>query len=64
MIEDIKDKKPIRVIYGGMDFGLYEYNEERTRYEGVIGWLSKEMILQALKDETYHIKLKRYEICN
>ena len=64
LIEDIKNKKPIKVIYGGNDFGLYEYNDERKRYEGCIGWLTKEMLTQAIQDKDYHIKLKRNEICN
>lgn len=58
LIEDIKNKKPIRIIYSGDDFGIYEYNEVKQRYEG-FGFLTLETIKKILKKEIDFIEIRR-----
>jgi len=58
IVDDIKNKKPIRLIYGGEDFGIFEYNETTKRYEGKIGHLTKETLLRAIKDKDYFIQVR------
>lgn len=58
VIEDIKNKKPIRVIYSGMDFGTYIYNEAKQRYEG-FGYLTIESLKKILKKEIDFIELRK-----
>lgn len=60
LIEDIKNRRKIRVICDGKDFGTYEYNEERQRYEG-FGFLTLESIKKILKKEIDFIEIRRIE---
>lgn len=60
LIEDIKNRKPIRIIYSGEDFGIYEYNEVKQRYEG-FGFLTLDAIKKILKCEIDFIKIRRIE---
>lgn len=59
LIDDIKNKKPINVIYDGKNYGYYYYNEKKERYEGVIGYLTLDQIKKVLKKEIDFIKLER-----
>ena len=54
----LKNKKDFRVIFDGDDFGIYKYNEETNRYEGFIGYLTLEGMLEAINTEDYFIKLE------
>lgn len=65
LIEDIKSKKPIQVICSGYDLGIYQYNEDKNRYEGM-GFLAIETIKDILRGEIDYIELRRIdnEICN
>ena len=58
LIEDIKNKKPIRVYILGNDYGIYEYNEAKQRYEG-FGFLTMESIKKILKKEVDFIEIRR-----
>lgn len=58
LIEDIKNKKPIRVYILGNDYGVYEYNEVKQRYEG-FGYLTMESIKKILKKEVDFIEIRR-----
>lgn len=60
LIEDIKNKKPIRVYILGNDYGIYEYNEAKQRYEG-FGFLTMESIKKILKKEVDFIEIRRIE---
>ena len=60
LIEDIKNKKPIRVYILGNDYGIYEYNEVKQRYEG-FGFLTMESIKKILKKEVDFIEIRRIE---
>ena len=57
LIEDIKSRRKIRIICDGKDFGTYEYNEERQRYEG-FGFLTLESIKKILKRNFRIIKIR------
>ena len=48
LIENLKNRNPIRVIFDGEDFGIYKYNEEKERYEGIIGYLTLDKIKMIL----------------
>lgn len=61
IVEDIKNKKPIRVIFDGKDFGIYTYNELTKRYEGIIGYLNKETLIRAIQDKDYSIQVRSVE---
>ena len=44
--EHLKKRFPFRVIYDGDDFGIYKYNSNKDRYEGIIGHIDlKEMVM-------------------
>jgi hypothetical protein len=58
LIEDIKNKKPIKVYILGNDYGVYEYNEVKQRYEG-FGYLTMESIKKILKKEVDFIEIRR-----
>ena len=59
LIEDLKNRNPIRVILDGDDFGIYKFNEEKERYEGIIGYLTLDKIKMILREEIDHIKIRR-----
>ena len=58
LLNNLKERKPFHVIYDGDDFGIYEYNEEKERYEGVIGHLKLKDMLEIIKDKENFIKLE------
>lgn len=58
LIEDIKNKRPIKVYILGKDYGVYEYNENKQRYEG-FGYLTMESIKKILKKEVDFIEIRR-----
>ena len=57
IIKDIQDRKPIRVIYDGEDYGEYIWKNER--YEGVIGYLTLDQLKKVLKKEIDFIEIRR-----
>ena len=58
LIENLKNRNPIRVIFDGEDFGIYKYNEEKERYEGIIGYLTLDKIKMILKKEINYIEIR------
>lgn len=59
LIENLKNRNPIRVIFDGDDFGIYKFNEEKERYEGIIGYLTLDKIKMILREEIDYIKIRR-----
>jgi len=59
--EDLELHKPFKVIYDGEDFGIYKYNPNKNWYEGVIGHIPMDKMLQAIVDQNYFIKLESVE---
>lgn len=59
--KDLELRKPIKLIYDGEDFGVYKFNEERNRYEGIIGYLDIETIIRAIRDKDYFIQVRSIE---
>lgn len=55
------DLKPIRVIIDGEDFGLYIFNKESQRYEGIIGHINIADIAKIISKDTSvnHIKIQQ-----
>lgn len=62
LIIDIKKGKPIRVYLEDLDMGIFTYNPEHKRYEG-IGYLTFDFIKEILKEEPYNcfIKIERVD---
>ena len=58
MIEDLKQRKLIKVILDGLDIGVFKFNESNNRYEG-FGCLTLEAIKKILKKEIDFIKIER-----
>ena len=58
MIEDLKQRKPIKVILDDLDIGVFKFNESNNRYEG-FGCLTLEAIKKILKKEIDFIKIER-----
>ena len=58
LLNDIKDRRPIRVIVNGDDFGIYEWNEETERYEAFLGFTLEELV-EIIKDKDHFIKIER-----
>lgn len=59
MISHIKERKPIRVYIENEDFGIYEWNEKKQRYEGFIGNLTIDNIKQIFEGIIDHIKIEK-----
>ena len=59
LINHLKDRKPFKVNYDGEDFGIYRYNQEKDRYDGCIGHIPIDKMFQAIKDQSYFIKLEK-----
>lgn len=59
--KDLELRKPIKLIYDGEDFGVYKFNEEKNRYEGIIGYLDIETIIRAIRDKDYFIQVRSIE---
>ena len=60
LVSNLRNRKPFKIIYDGEDFGTYIYNQEKNRYEGVIGHIDLEAMYRAIKDNNYFIQA--YEI--
>ena len=58
MIEDLKQRKPIKVILDGLELGIYKYNSQKEKYEG-FGYLTLDSIKKILKGELNHIRIDR-----
>lgn len=56
LMNNLKLRKPFRVIYDGEDFGIYEY--KNGRYEGVIGYIPLKEMVTIIKDKDHFIKLE------
>lgn len=61
MIEDLKNGKPIRLIYNGSDFGIYVFNTINRRYEGSVGYLTIDTINDILNKKITFMELRRVE---
>ena len=59
---NLKNRKPFKVIYGGDDDGIYFYDKSKNRYQGEIGYIDLEGMLEAIKHmeqkEDWHIVLE------
>jgi len=60
LVYDLKERKPIGLIYDNSDYGIYKYNQEKNWYQGVIGHIDLENLYRAIKDESYFIQA--YEV--
>ena len=58
LIKHLNERKDFKVILDGDEFGIYKYNQEKKRYQGVIGYLKIETMIQAIENEEYFIKLE------
>lgn len=60
--KNLKDKKPFKVIYGGDDDGIFEYDKYKNRYQGEFGYIDLEGMLEAIKhmemNKEWHIVLE------
>lgn len=56
--KDIENRKPIRIIFDGDDFGIYEWNEKTKRYEDFLGFTIEELI-KIIKTPNHFIKIER-----
>lgn len=61
LMNNLKDRKPFHIIYDGEDFGIYTFNNETNRYEGVIGHIGLKEMLEIIKDKEHFIKLRSVE---
>ena len=58
LMERLDNKEPFNVIYDGEDFGVYKYNPETNKYEGDIGYLTIQSMLNIIKGLNDFIELK------
>ena len=58
LIKHLNERKDFKVIFDGEEFGIYKYNQEKNRYEGEIGFIKLEAMIQAIEDKEYSIKLE------
>jgi hypothetical protein len=54
----LENHEDFRVIYDGEDFGIYKYIEERNRYEGCIGHITIQSMLDIINGKCDFIELK------
>ena len=59
LLNNLKDRKPFKVIYDGEDFGIYRYNQEKDRYDGCIGHIPLTEMVKIIKDKDHFIKLEK-----
>lgn len=57
MIEDLRQRKPIKVILNGTDMGIYKFNTEKQRYEG-FGYLTLDTIKRILQEQLNFIEIE------
>ena len=60
-LQNFNEKKPFNLIYDGDNWGIYEFNEEKQKYEGFMGSFENETIIRAIKDSNYFIKVELIE---
>ena len=58
LIKHLNERKDFKVIFDGDDFGIYKYDKEKDRYQGVVGYITIQSMIQSIEDETYHIRLE------
>lgn len=58
LLNNLKDRKLFHIIYDGDDFGIYHFNEEKQRYEGIIGHIDLKSMVEIIKDKESFIKLE------
>lgn len=58
LLNNLKERKPFHVIYDGDDFGIYNFNKEKQRYEGIIGHIDLKAMVGIIKDKNSFIKLE------
>lgn len=51
--EHLKNRLPFRVIYDGDDFGIYKYNSNKDRYEGIIGHIDLKEMVAIIKSDSF-----------
>ena len=54
--KNLVERKPFKVIYEGVDFGIFTY--ENGRYQGEIGYIDLENMARCIQDDNYFIKLE------
>jgi len=59
LINDLKERKPFKVMIDGVDFGIYKFNPNTKKYEGVIGCIELTKMLEIIKNPKHFIKLER-----
>lgn len=57
LLKKLENREPLRVIYDGEDFGIYEYNSEKKVYQGEIGCLPIKAMFRGIKDKNYFIQV-------
>ena len=58
LMNNLKERKPFKVIYDGEDYGIYHYNPDKDRYEGCIGHIPMKEMAKIIKDKDHFIKLE------
>lgn len=58
LIDDIRARKPIRIIVDNEDYGIYRFNFDKQRYEG-FGYLTLPRLKEILQDKDKTIKVER-----
>lgn len=59
LVNDITQRKPIRVLYEGDDFGIYRYDEESNSYKGAVGSIDLRIVKEAVLDKDFFIQIER-----
>ena len=56
----LTERKPFRVFIEDSDFGIYVYDPEKKRYQGVIGYIPLESMVKVINgyDEVSHIRIE------
>ena len=57
-IQHFESKKPFKLIYDGDNWGTYNYNEHKGKYDGFMGTFENETILRAIRDKSYFIQVE------
>ena len=58
LMNNLRERKPFYVIYDGDSFGIYKFNEQKQRYEGVIGNIDLKSMIEIIKDKESFIRLE------
>lgn len=58
LIKHFNERKDFKVYFDGENPEIFKYDEEKNRYQSFWGYITLEVMVRAIEDENYWIKLE------